>query len=192
MVARWSVIRCVVAGGLVSVWAGCGILGPAKEDAPAFALRVNCAAEEPYVDRTGVTWLPDRMMARGAEWGAVGGETVLRDLSTVLGTDSPKVYVTERYGMDSYEFVVPEGSYTVRLHFAETWPPIEAAGERVFSVSINGEPVLRDFDPFKEAGKNRPVVKGFRNRRAVDGKIVIEFAQKVNQPEINGIEIIRK
>ena len=70
----------------------------------------------------------------------------------MTGTDIATIYETERYSMDSYKFTVPNGKYTVRLHFAETYEGIYGPGERVFSVSLQGKEVLKDIDPFKDAG----------------------------------------
>ncbi len=41
-------------------------------------------------------------------------------------------------------------TYTLVLHFAELY--FEAAGDRVFTVLVNGEAVLADFDILFEAG----------------------------------------
>ncbi len=91
----------------------------------------------------------------------------------------------------TYKFEVPNGKYTVNLHFAETYEGISGEGERVFSVSINGKEVLKDFDPYKEAGDfNKPVVKEFKGIEPVDGQITIGFTPNVENPQINGIEII--
>jgi hypothetical protein len=41
-------------------------------------------------------------------------------------------------------------AYTVRLHFVEPWPA--KAGDRVFSVALEGKTVIEDFDIVREAG----------------------------------------
>ena len=68
---------------------------------------------------------------------------------------------------------------------------ITAAGERVFSVSINGKPALKDLDVFKEAGGlNKPLVKECKDVQVTDGKLVIGFTAQTQNPEINGIEVL--
>jgi len=179
----------VVAVGLLAVLAGCRIDG---EDEPDFALRVNAGADKEYVDQGGTKWLPDQEFSAGKTYGAIEGQTVLRtEIKAVQGTKAPQVYLTERYGMSAYRIVVPRGDYKVRLHFAETYEGITGAGQRVFSVKINGQCVLKDLDVFKEAGGfAEPLVKEFKKIKAPDGKLLIEFSEQVQKPEINGIEVL--
>lgn len=156
-------------------------------------IRVNCGADEKYVDKAGKEWLPDQEYAKGKTlWGAGYGSVVERDEEGVLGNDSPEIYITERYSMSNYVFDVPDGRYTVRLHFAETFSGITAAGERVFDVSINKQQVLKDFDPYKEAGFFKPIVREFKGIEVSDGRLLIGFGAKVENPEINGIEVVRE
>ena len=154
-------------------------------------LRVNCGAYEPYTDKAGNLWLTDQDLGIGKEWGADGGEMADRGDLDISETNSPGIYETERYSMYGYHFNVPNGPYIIRLHFAETYSGIYGEGERVFSVSINEKNVLEDFDCFKEAGGlNKPVVKIIDSVMVTDGKLLIEFALGIQNPEINGIEII--
>jgi len=166
---------------------------PEQAKAPKLVLRVNCAAVEPYTDQAGNLWRVDPIPDPDADWGAVGGMTVDRGELNIAGTDAPKVYQTERYSMEAYKFTVPNGKYTVRLHFAETYDGITAVGQRIFSVSINDQTVLKDFDPYKEAGGfQKPVVKTIEDVAVTGGEIVIKFTTNVQNPEINGIEILSK
>lgn len=104
----------------------------------------------------------------------------------------PRVYLTERYMMDNDTFALPNGTYTVRLHFCETYEGVTAAGERVFSVQVQGKEALKDFDVFKEGGGfGKPVVKTIAGGAVTDGKLVIQFVPNVQAPEINGIEILQ-
>jgi len=166
---------------------------PEQAKAPKLVLRVNCAAVEPYTDQAGNVWLADQQADPNKTWGAVGGMTVDRGELSIAGTDAPKVYQTERYSMEAYKFTVPNGKYTVRLHFAETYDGITAEGQRIFSVGINEQTVLKDFDPYKEAGGfQKPVVKTTEGVAVTGGEIVIKFTTNVQNPEINGVEILSK
>jgi len=176
--------------GLVLVaLTGCpnGAAGP-----PKFALRVNCGAEKEYVDENGVTWLADKVLQGKAKWGAYNGLTVRRTGLTLAECKQPDVYLTERYSAKGYEFSLENGSYTVRLHFAETYEKHKAEGLRRFTVKINGQAKLVDFDPFQAAGGfAKPVVREVKGVVVADGKLKIEFVGKLQNPEINGIEILR-
>jgi hypothetical protein len=124
-------------------------------------------------------------------WGCVGGKTVLRPDAEVKNTKDKAIYLNERYSLSACRVPLRNGTYTVRLHFAETYEGITEVGQRVFSVSIEGKPALPDFDVYKEAGKQRlaAVVKEFE-AEVKDGELTIEFQQKVQNPMINGIEVI--
>jgi hypothetical protein len=113
-----------------------------------------------------------------------------REGAGITGTDIPRIYETERYSMGSYKFAVPNGKYTVRLHFAETYEGISGPGERVFSVSLGGQVVLKDLDPFKAAGALKPVVKEFKGVSVGNGQLVIGFTPSAENPQICGIEIL--
>jgi len=79
--------------------------------------------------------------------------------------------------------------YTVRLHFAE--PNAKAAvGGRVFDVSLQGRPVLRNFDVVEAAGANRrAVVREFRGIR-IAKDLTIRFNSKMGKPLLSGVEVI--
>jgi hypothetical protein len=153
--------------------------------------RISAGADADYVTAAGVKWLADREYTEKGGFGAIGGKTIVRESpQTVAGTDAPKVYLTERYSMDAYRFNLPNGKYTVRLHFAETYDGITQAGERVFTVKVQGKAALADFDVFKIGGGfAKPVVKDVA-AEVTDGKLMIEFVAKVQNAEINGIEVV--
>jgi hypothetical protein len=151
---------------------------------------VNCGADKIYVDGSGKTWQADQEKTDSLDWGVVGGSAILRETIEIPGTQAPLVYLNECYSMAGYVFKLPPGKYTVRLHFAETYEGVTAAGGRVFDISINKKVVLKDFDVFKEAGAaNTPVIKEFKGI-AVTDKLEIDFETIEQNPEINGIEIL--
>ena len=100
----------------------------------------------------------------------------------ITGTDIPRIYETERYSMGSYKFTVPNGKYTVRLHFAETYEGITAPGERVFSVSLGGQVILKDLDLFKAVGSLKPLVKEYKGVSVENGQVVIGFTPEHREP----------
>jgi hypothetical protein len=188
--AKGFVVAGLLFGAVLLGLSGC--TAPAGiEEAREFILRVNCAASEQYTDKAGNEWLPDQYIEQGNKWGAVGGLTVDRGDLGISNTDAPKIYETERYSMEAYRFIVPNGKYVVRLHFAETYDGITGEGQRVFSVTINGETVLEGFDPYKESGGfQKPVVKTIEGVAVTNEELVIGFTVNIQNPEINGIEIL--
>jgi hypothetical protein len=151
--------------------------------------RVNCGnTGKAYKDQTGNEWQPDQELSDGREWGAIGGNTVVREKALPIhGVPRPEVYRSERYGMKAYEFHLPDATYHVRLHFAETFESNYRAGLRLFDVSLNGLRMLHEFDPFAAAGGfAKGVVREFSDVGAPNGKLTIGFSDGAI---VNGIEI---
>src|SRR5262249_25677518 len=113
------------------------------------------------------------------------------DASNVGNPAPVEVYQTERFGNFAYTFSnLQEGkSYLVRIHFAEIF--FTDPGKRLFSVTINGDRVLNEFDIFAAAGgPNRAVVQEFTVQPDRRGRIILLFANgSQNNAECNGIEI---
>jgi hypothetical protein len=159
-------------------------------DAPATqpddgVIRIKAGADKPFTDPQGHVWKADT--------GFDGGDTVSRDPGLKIdGTDMPDFYRSEHYDMTGWSGDVPNGTYTVKLYFCETYEGITGAGQRVFDVSV-GDQKLKDFDVFKVAGgPQKPVVKTIENVPVTNGKLTITFGSNVQSPQINGIEIIPK
>ncbi len=212
MAKRWIIISCITT--VILSFSGCAMIDVdvetetnieteivaedktevevmAKPETSKFVLRVNCAAYDPYTDKAGNLWLPDQYMEGDNTWGVVDGMTADRGELDITGSDAPKIYETECYLMSAYKFKVPNGKYTVRLHFAETYDGIMDEGERVFSVKINDKVVLENFDPYKEAGFQKPIVKEFKDVTITNNEdLVIGFESNIENSEINGIEIL--
>ncbi|MFL9875868.1 malectin domain-containing carbohydrate-binding protein [Paraburkholderia megapolitana] len=116
------------------------------------------------------------------------------DRSGVVDPLPESAYQSERYGNSgnfSYKFPNLDGQrkYTIRLHFAEFY--FSTIGSRVFNVTINGATVLSNFDIVKEAGGgNIAIVKEFSVKPTSNGIIQVSFAATVNNPKVDGIEIV--
>jgi len=174
--------------GLLAVVVLLGVVGCG----PEHVARVNCGAEKLYFDTGNARWLPDQVLEGDARWGAVGGKTIERTGMTIAATDQQRLYLTERYGMEAYQFNVENGTYLLRLHFAETYSGITGPGQRVFTVKVNGWEAVKDLDVWKESGGSaKPLIKGIDGVKVTDGKLRIEFAAKVQNAEINAIEVLK-
>jgi hypothetical protein len=164
---------------------------PAPVPAPALkaesssalkALRIDAGSSTAYTDSEGNVWLPDR--------GFADGDTVDRgDDVQIANTKDPAIYRTEHYDMTAFTQKVPNGKYTVKLHFAETFEDITAAGQRVFTFNVNGHE-FKDFDVFAKAGGAKRADVETADVEVTNGKLDITFTANVQSPEINGIEII--
>jgi large repetitive protein len=102
------------------------------------------------------------------------------------------VYADAHQGVVTYTIpnLTAGNTYTVVLHFAELF--FSAANSRMFNMSINGTPVLANFDIYAEAGNAglTAAVETIPNISPVNGQIVIAFSNGAHdQPMVNGIEI---
>jgi hypothetical protein len=129
----------------------------------------------------------------GQEWGADasydGGNTYASS-KIVKGTTTPELYQKERFaeGPLAYRFCVSNGTYSVKLKFAEVW--FARPGQRIFDVLINRVAVLSRFDIAAAAGgADRAIDREFRTR-VTDGEILIQFRPIVSNPKVNAIEIV--
>ena len=149
---------------------------------PQPIVRIKAGATAQFKDSDGNVWLPDQ--------GFTDGETVERSADLkIQNTKDPALYLTERYGMSAFSCPVRNGRYLVKLHFAETYEDITGAGQRVFSVKVQGHEI-KDLDVFAKAGGALRAHVESVPLEVTDGKVQITFTENVQSAEINGIEIL--
>ena len=128
----------------------------------------------------------------------IGPPAAISAVNTSLVTNPAPlaVYNVERWGPAAWTIggLNPLGGYNVRLHFVE-WAHT-AAGQRNFSVSINSDQVLTNFDIFATAGAAATAVAE-EFYTTVDENGIIEIQTLLGtttvadlNPTINAIEII--
>ncbi|MCX7046194.1 MAG: malectin domain-containing carbohydrate-binding protein [Candidatus Sumerlaeota bacterium] len=118
--------------------------------------------------------------------GAVGGDKA-KFKDPIAGTDDAPLYQDVLWGMDGYRLTIPNGTYQVTLKFCESnW---SGAGQRVFSVKIQGKEVIAKLDIFAETGKNKALDKTIKDVKVTDGWLKIDFAAEVENPCIAAIAI---
>jgi hypothetical protein len=157
---------------------------PAATPAPAPVLppvRIKAGPSAPLTDSEGNVWLPDQ--------GFTDGETIEHPDAQIANTKDPAIYRSERYSMTSFSYPVPNGKYTVKLHFAETYEAITGPGQRLFSFNVEGQE-FKDFDVWVKAGGALRAYVETVSVEVTDGKLDITFTSNVENPQINGIEII--
>jgi hypothetical protein len=159
---------------------------PAVERVPAAPpalppVRIKAGSSDSFKDFEGNVWLPDQ--------GFADGDTIERPDVQIANTKTPAIYQSERYGMTSFSYPVPNGKYIVKLHFAETYEGITGPGERVFSFNVEGQE-FEDFDVWVKAGGPLRAYIQTVNVEVADAKLDISFTPSVENPQINGIEIV--
>ena len=161
-----------------------------------------------------VAWIPEQEYKPGS-WGFIGGTSYRRKtgFGTMLGsdidihgTDMNPIFQTQRVGIKSFKADVPNGEYSVYLHWAELESDKERealvynlgadseqtfAGNRSFGISINGTTVSDDFNVARDYGYARAVIKKFVIT-VKDGKgVSVDFHKKEGEPILNAIRIYR-
>ena len=116
----------------------------------ALPMKINCGSNSYGV----AGWeQDDAYVSGGSDW--TNPDTV--DTAGVANAAPAQVYKSVRHGDHSYSFgSVPNGTYTVRLHFADAY------SNRSMDYVIEGVQVLDNFDISSEAGgTNKALVKEF-------------------------------
>lgn len=166
---------------VVTIGFAAGFAAAADSASVKTTIRIKTGITKPLTDETGVVWQADQ--------GFADGDTIDRPDIAIANTKTPSVYRAERYGMTKFAQKLPNGKYTVKLHFAETYEGISGKGERVFSFNVEGKE-FKDFDVCVKAGG---VLRAYIETVEVeikDGSLDITFTPNVENPEINAIEII--
>lgn len=107
---------------------------------------------------------------------------------TQNSNDLPIVYKTARAGSFSYNIPVPNGTYSVKLKFAELAP---LNLNKTFNVALNGHVVLPNFSVFKAAGGLFKAYDVSFPTTVTNGKIVVKFIPGTGLGYVNGIDILR-
>jgi hypothetical protein len=142
------------------------------------------------VDHYGDTWDGDRYFN--------GGTVRAVPPRPIAYTRDPALFYHQRQGDFSYDIPLQNGSYELRLYFAETiFGENNAAGggetSRAFRILANAKPLDDDpLDVIADApGSNTADIKVFKDvKPAADGKLHLTFASIRNDvPFVNAIEI---
>lgn len=165
-------------------------------------------------DISGTAWMPEQEYVPGS-WGYVGGDKFLpksgegplpSSTLDIWGTINDPVFQTQRFGIEAFKADVPAGKYYVYLYFAELAvtkdgkpQPYnlgndivgEREDERVFSVSINGNEVLRDLNIREEYGARTAVIEKFTADVAGDEGLTVSFTPSKGHAVLNAIRIYK-
>ncbi|MEP6758620.1 MAG: malectin domain-containing carbohydrate-binding protein [Actinomycetota bacterium] len=166
---------------------------------PSILYRVNAAGPSlPSLD-CGPDWSDDT--ASSSPYRNTGSNTTtwsgLPALDATVPAMTPAgMFGTERWDAGTspemqWDFPVTVGRHVrVRLYFADRCSCTNGTGSRVFDVAIDGATVLDNWDANASVGHNVGTMRAFDVTS--DGSVTIEFAHGVNNPEINGIELLDK
>src|SRR6185295_3992724 len=131
-----------------------------------------------FTDSLGQVWAADKNFS--------GGSTYSKP-SAIAGTVDDTLFQTERYGNFSYNIPVPSGTYSITLRFAELY--WTATAKRVFSVSVEGQAVLTNFDIFATAGATTLLDRTFQVT-VTDGTLNIVFTTSADNAKVSAIQVV--
>jgi tetratricopeptide (TPR) repeat protein len=148
------------------------------------AIRINCGSCE---NRTvkGTAWGPDRFYTGGQAGSWYRGKIERADDDALFL--NVRWFPEVQYSPAAYRIPLPRGTYRVILRFAEVY--FRARGKRVFDVKLEGEEVLRGYEPLK-GGFATADTRQY-TVAVEDGILDIEFVRRVDNPMISAIEIER-
>jgi hypothetical protein len=156
-------------------------------------IRIRAGWTAAWQDPAGHPWQADAYF--------MGGNALVRTTNPAEGSNSitpdMALYASERWGHFSYALPVADGRYRLTLKFCEGHYGKRntgggGLGSRVFDVYCNGVALMRNFDIFKEAGREgRPIDRSFSGIRPnAQGKILLTFVPTEGMACVNGIEIL--
>lgn len=107
--------------------------------------------------------------------------------SAISGTTNDVLYQNERFGNNfSYTIPLSNGKYEVNLLFAEIFH--NAAGKRVFNVTIENTMLISNLDIWSKAGKNA-AYQETHEVTVSDGYLNINFSSVVDNAKVSAIYI---
>lgn len=149
-------------------------------------LKVNCGG--PDIEE----WVADDPYIVAAHSGSLYDFEVEPSLSGVTDPAPASVYPTVRHQSGvgqhiEYSFPMPNGKYTVRLHFSDSY---DAEGtQRNMSFSIEDQEVLTGFNIVATAGQNQAVVKEYTVTVDDGNGLQVKGENGGNDVFVSGIEI---
>ncbi len=130
-----------------------------------------------YTSQSGVVYQPDTYYSGG---------TAASTTAAISGTWDPTLYQSERYGNFSYNIPLANGNYTVTLKLAEIY--WNAAGQRIFNVSMQGTQVISNLDIYAQVGNNAAYDLSFPVS-VTNGLLNINFTSVVDYAKVSAIDV---
>ena len=143
-------------------------------------VRIMCGYQgNPRTDSAGRVWEADKYFNGGGNW--------RRPDTPVARTSDPLLFEYWRTGDFAYDIPLKPGTYELHLYFVTNDENLET-----FSVSLNGQPLLRGFSVNADAlGSNIADERVFHDvSPARDGYMHLDFTSERAAPALSAIEIL--
>lgn len=176
--------------------------GPLANEHPEVLYRLDAGGPTVAANDNGPDWVGDQSDTSPYRNSGsyTAGYSALPNRDADLPTSTPSaIFDSERWDPGNvgdgnemaWDFPVPSGTtVTVRMYFANRYGGTSQPGQRVFNVSLEGNPVLPAYDIAADAGDQTGKMKEFTGIVS-DGDINIDFGHVVENPLVNGFEIIQ-
>ena len=174
-----------------------------KIDPKKVVVAINCGGND-YTDTNGILYEEDKYFNKGTP-------SDLGSSYDIKNTDDKTLYQTERWSSDTLTYTLPlksgiNGKYVLILRFSEVY--FNNPGEKVFSVGLGREKVIKNLDVYDKVGKavaldeyvefeireNKVYYKKRECKNALESgkKLVVNFFKgKADNPKINAILLIK-
>jgi PKD repeat protein len=172
--------------------------GPTTFPAPLY--RVNAGGSQiNATDSSPANWLADSSDTVGTGGPLRTGGNVAgwadpwdgtRDGS--LPSNAPTgLFSSERWAPHGYQFPVDPGTpLTVKLFFANNCDCTQSAGQRVFNVAIDGQPVLSNYDIVADVGNKSGEMKSYDITAPASGRVTVDLSNgTADNALVNGVEV---
>ncbi len=176
--------------------------GPLVSQHPEVLYRVDAGGPTVQANDNGPDWAADQSdpsLYRNTGSNPAGWSALPNRGANLPASTPSAIFDAERWdpgnagdgGEMKWDFPVPSGTtVTVRLYFANRCSCTSAGGARKFNVSLEGQPVLTNYDIAADVGDQTGTMKQFPGVVS-DGDINIDFGHATENPLVNGIEIIQ-
>ncbi|GAB4378606.1 MAG: hypothetical protein Kow0042_27200 [Calditrichia bacterium] len=133
-------------------------------------------------------FLGDQVWYDSLEYGHIGGENYqVSPGVSISGTSEPQLYRDQLQGLTFYRVRLTDGTYRVKLRFAET--QYSAAGQRIFHIYAEGEQQFANVDIFAAVGANTAYDLEIPSLTVNDGVLEFYFKKIVGKPLLCALEV---
>lgn len=147
-------------------------------------IRIN-AGGGAYADSFNNFWEADAYFTNANPTAPITA-TQTEEAQPIWNTTDDPLYINEHATAFRYNLPIPNGNYTVRLHFTELF--FNSPGVRRFNVDIQGQRVLAGFDIYGQAGKAALITRSF-NTTVTSGTLSINFSKLFDNAVVQALDV---
>jgi len=149
----------------------------------SYPVKINVGGDPIYDE-----FLGDQAWGVDTDYGYLDGYSKEWGTATeIAGTEQDLLYVTELNGLVKYKVRVPDGIYSVTLHFAEN--EFNEIGKRELEVVVEDSSFAEKFDLVSKVGSHSAYDVTFQSIPVQDGIIDIHLINWVERAILNGLTV---